>query len=282
MDRKFWQRSPFILIFFLIILSSLIFLQTTHQGPFQEKKTEPPKEEVQVEENIVSASGKVEAKNIANLTFQTAGLVTFVGVKEGDSVRKSQIIARLDTRQLQKSLDRQLNLYMTNRWDFEQTKDDFKEKRENFLLTDADRRILDKTQFSLNNAVIDVETIDIALKLSTITTPISGIVVEAKPAMAGVNTSPGNSNFTIVDPNSTVFVANVDEADIGKVKIGQAAQISLDSFPDEKIGGKVTKIGFISTSTAGGGTAFRVEVSLPSNDDLKFKVGMNGDADIQI
>lgn len=251
-------------------------------GPFKHQAVKVREEIPVAEEKIISASGKVEAKNVANLTFQISGLLAWVGVKEGDSVQKWQGIATLDKKELEKRLRRYLNLYMTNRWDFEQLQDDYKDEKERHLITDAIQRILDKAQFSLNNAVIDVEIADLALRLATISTPIEGIVTRVDPSNAGVNVTPATAAFTIVDPSSVYFVANVDETDIGKIKAGQKAKITLDSYSDEKFEGKVEKVAFVATSTAGGGTAFRVEISLPKNENFLFRVGMNGDAEIML
>lgn len=274
--RRFLQKRYLILIIGAIVTFGIL----RQFGPLKPQMKKIAEEiPFSQEINLVSASGKVEAKNVANLTFQTSGLLSWVGVKEGDYVQKWQGIASLDKQDLEKRLTRSLNLYLANRWDFEQTQDNFKDKKDRFLLTDADRRILDKAQFSLNNAVIEVELADLVARLATISTPISGIVIRVDTPSAGVNITPATT-FTIIDPTSVFFQANVDEADIGQIKIGQEVKIALDSYPGEEFKGRVEKIGFVAQPTAGGGRAFLVEISLPQNNDLKFKIGMNGDADI--
>lgn len=279
--KRFFQK-PYLVAFGIIGLILVLFLLRQF-GPLHPPKKEVEKETpIFEEENLVSASGKIEAKRIANLTFQTSGLLSWVGVKEGDYVQKWQGIASLDRRELEKRLARYLNLYMTNRWDFEQLQEDYKDEKERYLITQAMKRILDKAQFSLNNAVIDVELTDLALKLSTISTPIEGIVTRVDTPNPGINVTPLGATFTVIDPSSVYFSAFVDEADISKIKIGQEAKITLDSYPDEEFKGRVERIDFVATTTTGGGTAFRVEISLPENDNLKFKVGANGDAEILV
>ena len=76
------------------------------------------------------------------------------------------------------------------------------------------------------------------------------------------------------------FIANIDELDIARIKIGQQAEIILDAYLDDVFEGTVTKIGFASVTTSGGGTAFPVEISLGNNSDLHFRHGMNGDIEI--
>jgi multidrug efflux pump subunit AcrA (membrane-fusion protein) len=69
-------------------------------------------------------SGKVDARSSATLRFSAGGLVTYLGAKEGDRVRKWQTLASIDTRQLQKTLEQKLNLYSVQRGTFDQTIDD--------------------------------------------------------------------------------------------------------------------------------------------------------------
>lgn len=232
----------------------------------------------------ISASGEIKAEKQVTLNFQNSGQLAWVGVSEGNRVKKWQAIASLDKREVEKNLKKRLLDYMNERWDFEQIHDDYNiEGRplEKVILTDAEKRILEKAQFDLDNAVLDVEIRDLAIKLATLITPIEGIVTNIDTPISGVNITPVQE-FVIADPARMRFVANVDEADISLVQLGQKVIISLDAFPEEKFEGRLERIAFASKTTSGGGTAFEIEVSLPENKDEKFKIGMNGDAEIII
>lgn len=233
----------------------------------------------------ISASGKIESQEQVTLQFQTSGKLAWLGVKEGDYVEKWQAIASLDKRELQKKLEKELNDYMNERWDFEQDRETYNVTTDNldtYTLTNEIRRILEKAQFDLNNAVIDVEIADLTKKLATLVTPISGIVTEIDPSIAGVNVTSLTAKFTIANPGTMKFVANVDESDIGGVALGQKVIIALDAYPDEEFKGEVGKIAFAAVTTTGGGTAFPADINLPENINQKFKVGMNGDIEIVI
>ena len=121
-----------------------------------------------------------------------------------------------------------------------------------------------------------------AVKYATIYSPIAGIVTEVDSPLAGVNITPATAKFVVVDPDSVYFSAKVDELDVGKVKVGQAVVIVLDAYPGERFDGRVTNVAFSAVSTSGGGKAFLTKVSLPSNNNLKFKLGMRGDAEILV
>ena len=58
--------------------------------------------------------------------------------------------------------------------------------------------------------------------------------------------------------------------------------IKLDAYSGQDFNGYISKIGFQSETTSGGGTAFNTEIALPDNTNNRFKVGMNGDMDIII
>jgi hypothetical protein len=94
---------------------------------------------------------------------------------------------------------------------------------------------------------------------------------------AGVNITPATT-FTITDPNSLDFKMEVDEADIGQVKLGQNTNVSLDAFPNDNLKLTIDNIDFVSHLTTSGGNAFYVKANLPQNSN--YRVGMNGNADI--
>ncbi len=226
----------------------------------------------------VSASGKVSSEEMATLRFQTSGRLSWVGVKEGDRVIKWQALASLDKRELEKKLKQELLDYQDERWDFEQTQEDYQDA----ALTEAIRRTKDQGQFDLDRVVLDVELADIALKYATLFSPIEGIVVSLDAPHAGVNVTPTTAEIIIANPSKMVLIANIDEADIGKIKEGQKALVLLDAYPEEQMELRVSKIGFDATTTAGGGTAFPVEFSLPAYEGDRFKLGMNGEVEIVI
>lgn len=250
-------------------------------GPQADYKTAKAKKEDIIQ--AVSASGKAASQKQVTLQFQTSGKLAWVGVKEGDHVNKWQAIASLDRRKLEMTLKKELNDYMNERWDFEQTYEDYDKSgltEEQWLVADAIKRILQKAQFDLNNVVIDVEIADLAVELATIVTPIEGIVTEVESPIAGVNITPATARFTISNPGNMKFVAEIDESDIGNVSIGQKALVTLDAYPDDVFEEEITNIAFAAITTRGGGTAFQIDITLSENLNQKFKVGMNGDVEI--
>lgn len=228
----------------------------------------------------VTSSGKTKAAKSAELKFQTSGKLTWVGVKEGDRVEAYQAIAKLDAREVQKDLENELRDYSKQRNDFEEmwrvtykgTKDP------QTALTDTVKRILEKNQWDLEKAVLDVEIEDLSVEYATLTTPIAGIVTRVDTPVAGVNITPATAVFEVIDPDSLVFEATVDEVDIAHIAVGSKATVALDAYPNMPFDGAVTKIAFSAKTSSGGATVFPVEISMASASAVR--IGMNGDVTI--
>lgn len=227
----------------------------------------------------VVASGKIKSQSQADLKFQTSGQLAWVNVKEGDSVRKWQALAGLDQQQLKKTLQKYLLDFSKERADFDE---DLKVTYRDKVLTDTISRILQKNQYDLDKAVLDVELQDLTLKYATLITPISGIITHIDVPLAGVNITPATAVFTVADPDHLEFETIIDEVDIGLISLGQAGQLVLDAYPDEIIDLTVNSIDFNSSLDSSGSTVFLVKFQLENNLDQKFKLGMNGEITITV
>lgn len=219
----------------------------------------------------------VDAKERARLRFIAGGKVTYIGAKEGDWVKKYQTVARIDPRTLQKQLEQNLNNYMQERWNWDQTLDDTKDR----VLPKEEQRSVDQKQWTLDNQVLNVEIKDIAVSETALTSPIEGVLVTAPSAVAGVQLTAADY-FEVVNPETLVCKAAVDEVDIAPVALGLPVTLSLDSYPDETLESSVSYISPTS-ALADTGTVFIVESPLPKASDLsKYRLGMNGDASITL
>lgn len=97
----------------------------------------------------------------------------------------------------------------------------------------------------------------------------------------GAAVSQGAPVFSIVDDKAMSFTAEIDEADIQKIKVGQLVSVTLDAFTGKTFAGKVINVGSVAQSTATGGTVFLVEMSL-NQKGSDLKLGMKGDCTIQV
>lgn len=265
-----------------IIVILIVIALVVGFGIYRSRKNPVSIETSQVQEgnlnDTITASARVESGTTANLTFLTSGKISWVGVKEGDVVRAGQGIASLDKKDLELQLRKLLNNFEREFTDFDDSNYNVRDE----VLTDEVRRIKKRAQIDLNQTVLDVEIQNSAMKLSSLVSPINGVITEASPSVAGINVTPATSKFTVVDPKSVYLRADVNEVDITKIKVGQRVLIKLDAYSSEEIESTVKSIGFQSTQTSTGGTAFIVKVGLPQSSDLKFKLGMKADVEFVI
>ncbi len=105
------------------------------------------------------------------------------------------------------------------------------------------------------------------LRNSTIVSPMDGIVlsrdVEVGDAVSSILVlgSQATQIMTLGDVSDVYVLGKVDEADIGKVYLGQPARIVVESFKDKKFDGKVTKISPLGVEKDNV-TTFEVRVSI--------------------
>lgn len=273
--RRHWKLSLFLLLVILGI--GYVVYKQTHKPP-------PQLEFVQVTQGdltkTLNVSGVVDAKQKASLRYAAGGKVVYVGAKEGDIIKKGQTLARVDTRDLQKRLQQDLNLYFNQRMTFESNAED----RRDIAPTNDLNRASQQDQKTLENSVLSVEIRDIAIRDANLVSPIGGFLVSAPTTVAGVVLTPTDV-FEVVDPASLIFKAAVSETDIALVQKGQIASIELDAFPDEPLNASVSSVAYRSSQSAKG-TVFVVELPLPitSSESAvnRYRLGMNGDTDITV
>jgi HlyD family secretion protein len=122
------------------------------------------------------------------------------------------------------------------------------------------------------------------LRNSTILSPIDGMVlsrdVEVGDAVSSILVlgSEATKLFTLGDISEVYVRGKVDEADVGKIFVGQQARISVESFPNKKFYGKVTKISPMGVEKDNV-TTFEVRVSI-RNPGGELRANMSANAEI--
>ncbi len=122
------------------------------------------------------------------------------------------------------------------------------------------------------------------LRNSTIASPMDGLVlsrdVEVGDAVSSILVlgSQATLVMTLGDVSEVYVLGKVDEADIGKVYLDQAARITVESFPDKKFEGRVTKISPMGVEKENV-TTFEVRVSI-ENPTGELKANMSANAEI--
>ncbi|HQB03394.1 MAG TPA: efflux RND transporter periplasmic adaptor subunit, partial [Candidatus Hydrogenedentes bacterium] len=99
----------------------------------------------------------------------------------------------------------------------------------------------DNARFSYEQAKAAAELIDLQISNQTLRAPISGIVTR-KMVQEGMVVAAGMPVVSIVDPDSFVLPIEVPEKELGRLKEGQEAQVSIDAFPDRSFAAHVVRI----------------------------------------
>ena len=263
----------------ILIFAVVVILLAVFGGRIFGKKTQTPETQTVTRGSIkstISASGSIEGEKQATLHFQTPGRVAWIGVKEGDKVKKWQVIAKLDAVQLNSNLQIAQSNLRAAEATLQRVYDSVKGHETDESFTQKETRTAAETaKDKAYEAVISAQN---ALSNSVLIAPFAGVVVSVSE-----NITPGaNASVTdtvvVADVSSFKFTAQVDEVDYGKVAMGQKAEISLDAYPDEIFTGTVSYIGKAGVKTAGGGVTIPVEVKFDSKGK-NMAVGLSGDVD---
>lgn len=225
----------------------------------------------------VSTSGTVKADQYSSLTFPTGGKVANVNVKVGDKVVKGQLIAALDTIPLSAAYQQALNNRRNTQAAVDSTHDSLKDISTETFAQKATRTA---AEVANDNAWDGVRAAEDNLRNASIFAPFSGVIDTAIPSSPGINVGAAGSNYTLVNPDTVYFDAEVEETDLPNLSVGQKVNIKLDAYPDETFAGVLSNIGVVAFTSSTGGNAYHVRITLPKNENLKFRIGMQGDSDI--
>lgn len=239
-------------------------------------------------QNSITATGTIEAVTSVTVGTQVSGIVNKLYVDYNSVVKKGQVIAELDKTNLISELNTaKANLASTESnlsyqsANMKRYQTLYKkglvsaDEYENALL--AYRQAKEQVATSREN----VQKAQTNLGYATITSPIDGTVIsksveEGQTVAASFNTP---ELFTIAkDLKNMQVIANVDEADIGGVAVGNRVNFTVDAYPDDTFQGIVKQVRLEATTTNNVVT-YEVVISAP-NADLKLKPGLTANVTI--
>jgi len=236
----------------------------------------------------VTATGTIEPVTKVEVGTQVSGIISKVYVDYNSVVKKGDLIAELDRTNLISELSSSENNMKSAQVEYEYQKKNFERITTLYQkgLVSADdfdtaNLSFQKAKNSYETSIFNVQKARTNLGYATITSPIDGVVLskaieEGQTVASSYNTP---TLFTIAaDLTDMRLIADIDEADIGNVQVGQRCVYTVDAFPNDEFEGFVTQVRQEPTTTSNVVT-YEVVISA-ANPDLKLKPGLTANVTI--
>lgn len=253
-------------------------------------------------QNSITATGSVEPVDTVAVGTQVSGIIDKIYVDFNSTVKKGQVLAVLDTKNLTSTLNSakanlqsaQANLQSANaalgyqRANYNRYKalyqkglvsaNDFESARLSYRQAEEQVAMMKESVVAAQESVRTAQT---NLGYATIVSPIDGTIInkyvaEGQTVAASFSTP---ELFGVArDLKKMQVLADVDEADIGDVRPGESATFTVDAYPDDTFQGTVQQVR-LGGSTSNNVVTYKVVIST-SNADLKLKPGMTANVTI--
>ena len=253
-------------------------------------------------QNSITATGSVEPVDTVAVGTQVSGIIDKIYVDFNSTVKKGQVLAVLDTKNLTSTLNSakanlqsaQANLQSANaalgyqRANYNRYKalyqkglvsaNDFESARLSYRQAEEQVAMIKESVVAAQESVRTAQT---NLGYATIVSPIDGTIInkyvaEGQTVAASFSTP---ELFGVArDLKKMQMLADVDEADIGDVRPGESVTFTVDAYPDDTFQGTVQQVR-LGGSTSNNVVTYKVVIST-SNADLKLKPGMTANVTI--
>lgn len=200
----------------------------------------------------VTAYGVVRPESEARLSFKVGGLIKTINVDQGDSFTKGQILAELDTREIDAHVSRAALAV-------EKAKRDVDRMAPLAARGFASTQRMDDARTALHAARAEQRAIEFDRSLSHITASADGVVL-IRHADAREMIGIGAPVITVSNGGGGYMLkAGLSDRDIARIKIGDAATIRLDAFDGEPLQGRVQRVAAASDPRSG---TFETEIAI--------------------
>lgn len=257
----------------------------------------------------VSATGKIQPETLVKISSETSGEVSFLGVKEGDTVKKGQLLVRIKPDIVETQLDQSKAAAGAAKANMNASKAELDRAQENldrvtslYQKKYASQEELEQARGTVNQrqamynasaenyeqSLASLRQIQVQASRTSIYSPINGIVtslfIEAGEKVVGTAQMQGTEILRISDLNVMNALVDVDENDVVLISIGDTARIEIDAFPNKHFNGVVYQIGNAAKTSSLGTQEevvnFEVRVRL-LDLDARLRPGMSCNADIE-
>jgi len=253
----------------------------------------------------VTANGSLQPTRSINIGSELSGTVLKVHVDVNDRIRKGQVLVELDTAKLRDQILRSRATLAAANAKVAQTVATVAEARASLARLEEVARLsggkvpskaeLDTGRATLERALADnasaragvsdaqagLSTDEINLSKASIRAPSDGVVLtrSVDPGNAVAASLQAVTLFTVAEDLTQLrLLVNVDEADVGSVKVGQQGTFTVSAYPSRRFPAKITRVSFGSTTTDNVVT-YQTYLDV-DNSDLSLRPGMTATATI--
>ncbi len=272
------------------------------------KEVKVKKAEIKDIEETVSGTGIVKPVKTVVIMSEIMGKIVDLPVKEGDIVKKGELLCKIDDKNLKNEvlrlkaeLKRQKLVLEQLKEDFYQSEREFKRKKKLFKSGILSKDEFEKAENVFNNKKLGVEQQRFYLKQTEanldkaienlaktrIIAPIDGKITSLKKEIGeqviqGTVNNPGSVIMVISDMDNLELEVDVNEVDAVMLQKGMETDIHLDAFDNKVFKGYVKQISESAEKPQGRDVSlFKVKIGFREKND-KIKPGMSGRAEIAV
>ncbi len=237
----------------------------------------------------VTATGTIESVTQVDVGTQVTGIIDKLYADYNSVVSKGELIAEIEKTLLQSELNSAEANVESARLTYEYNLTNYnrdKALHDKQLISDYEFQTSTKelkvSKTAYDKAVADRVRAAKNLNYAEIYSPIDGIVISRDVEVGQTVVSNMNvaNLYTIADLDNMQVIGNVDEADIGQVKVGQPVTFSVDANSDELFQGEVTQVR-LNPTTESNVVTYEVVVAAP-NPDHKLIPGLTANLTIYV
>ena len=278
----------------LALISPLLFVATScgdNEKDFDFFTVE--KVESKFLELIIEASGSVEAISSIEIKSKASGEILYLGAEVGDTVKKGDVLARIDQRTPSNTLSQAEADIGVSKVKLDNASSQLergKQLHEGNGISDKSFEDIQElhaaARAQLVRAEVYLENARIALEDTLVRSPVTGKVITRQAEVGTVITSPtaavggGTLLMRMADLNKVRVRSYVDEVDIGKVSIGQEVSLRVSSYKDKEFIGYVSKIEPLARVEQNV-TTFPVLIDIDNKENLLL-LGMTTEVEINV
>jgi HlyD family secretion protein len=277
----------------VIVLVLLVILGSKRESVFTVQSEKVQKRTIT---QIVSATGRIQPETKVKINAEVSGEIIELAVREGQRVKKGQLIVRIKPDAYQASMERAQASMAMNEANLRKAEAEYKRVSELYskkLVSDSEMDIAKATyesaKASANQSAASLKESKETFSKTTIYAPMDGIVsqllMEVGERVSGSTFTQGTEIMTIADLTRMEARVDVGENDVVLVTLGDTARIEVDSYPDRKFIGTVSQIANTAKSRGLGTqdevTNFEVRILVKTPEGVNFRPGMSMAADIE-